>query len=469
MEHKLALERLIDAINNDVDIGEIERLVLHPMLNINATFGDLGLRPIHHAVHKDRIDCVEMFLRYRCNIQLRDKCGFSALHFATRRGNIDMMSLLIRRGADVHAEDLLGFTALHIALQKGNSDCAELLLKNGGNPNMYYKDLGFEIHLLRGDAPRCLELLLEYGARTAAVDVKGLTPLHVAAQSGNLIYTYILLKNGADPNAVTSTAGRLKTDSGVGKTALQIAAIAAETKIVEILLLFGADTNCRDNHMNTPLHFASAHGNVEIMKMLVKHGASVRALNERSFTPLHRACSSVPQHMNLEVLRLLFQYGAYANAFNYYDETPIQCLLQKSQQCMEKDQGELKTTSRENQLRQILLELINNNAKFTITDDQHDMFNILQYIPMIQDLPSIRALLLEAASSIHLSLSDDDLPEDITPDLLCHLRVISNQPRSLKWTARNEIRKRIINLKFESIDQLQFPFYLKRYIHELLK
>ncbi|KAJ8028748.1 Ankyrin-1 [Holothuria leucospilota] len=463
MEHKETLERLIEAINNGDDLENIEKLILHPMLNLNSTFGELGLRPIHHAVHKDRIDYVELMLQYGCNIQLRDQCGYSAIHFATRRGNLDMMNLLIRRGADVHAEDLLGFPPLHIALQKGNRECAILLLKNGANPNMYYKDLGYEIHLLRGDAPGCLEVLLEYGAKTTSVDVKGLTPLHAAVQSGNILYTYVLLKNGAEPNAVTSPAGRRKTDTAVGKTPLQIAAIAAEEKITELLLLFGADTNCRDNHLNTPLHFASAHGSTAIMTMLVKNGASVRALNERHFTPLHRACAAAPNHMNPEVLQLLLKYGAYANAFNSYDETPLHCLLSKSPECLNADEDEDQTTRIET-FRELLLVLVNNQAKFSITNDPHDMFTILPYLPLVQNFQPITDLLLNAAHQVDISFSNFDIPDNLSPNLLLRIKDVSREPRSLKWFARKEIRRSLLNLEEQSLRRLPLPNVLKQYI-----
>lgn len=53
------------------------------------------------------------------------------------------------------------------------------------------------------DSPECVKMLLDAGADPNALDDKGKTPLHVAAQTGGKRSITILLDYGTDVNATT--------------------------------------------------------------------------------------------------------------------------------------------------------------------------------------------------------------------------------------------------------------------------
>lgn len=75
-----------------------------------------------------------------------------------------------------------------------------------------------------------------------------------------------------------------------GMTPLHIAVCTRNMVIIEGLLSERADTNATDYHGNTALHMAllpGIHRNSDIVKILIKHGANLNAENNRGHTPLY--------------------------------------------------------------------------------------------------------------------------------------------------------------------------------------
>ena len=112
-----------------------------------------------------------------------------------------------------------------------------------------------------------------------------------AITQGNIDAVEQLLENGFDVNVKAK---------GTKETPLHLAAATNRGKIVELLLLNGAEVNAkafqygddaaRDRGI-TPLHAAAGNGHVGIAKLLIENGANLNA-NSHGNTPLHAASIS---------------------------------------------------------------------------------------------------------------------------------------------------------------------------------
>ena len=112
---------------------------------------------------------------------------------------------------------------------------------------------------------------LDAGAEVDAKEIDGLTPLHVAAGSGQKEIAELLIAEGADVNA---------KDTKFGGTPLYFAANGGHKEIAELLIANGADVNAKSESKNglfkgrTPLD--SAEYNPETADLLRKHGGKTK-------------------------------------------------------------------------------------------------------------------------------------------------------------------------------------------------
>lgn len=172
-----------------------------------------------------------------------DRCGRSVLQWAAHcRQSRKIIQELISRGAIVDATAWEAPTALAIAVRNHLEDTVKVLLENGANPNF-----------MRGS---------------------GITPLSIAAKSGNRNILELLLQKGGHLN--------ISDDEKI----LFDAAAAGQHEAIDLLLQHGAkiDGLSRFDKNSTALYFASERGDLETVKFLLARKANV----EQGFLIYHQ-------------------------------------------------------------------------------------------------------------------------------------------------------------------------------------
>ena len=140
-----------------------------------------------------------------------------------------------------------------------------------------------------------------------------ITPLHKAADKGDVALASSLIKKGANVNA----------RDWLGTTPLYWAAYKGHVEVSELLLKHGANVNEKADHGThfgrTPLHRAAQNGHTKLTTFLISKGADVKAQDENKDTPLHRAV--IEKHIG--PIKLLLKSGANINAINRFGWTPL--------------------------------------------------------------------------------------------------------------------------------------------------
>lgn len=231
-----------------------------------------------------------------------------------------------------------------------------------------------------------VRLLLAQGVEINFVDEMG-TPLHYAAQAGNLDVVKSLVEAGAGVNArnkdgytalhcacnsgsfgvvkyLAEQKATIDCQSDTGITPLHEAITGKFLEIVSFLIFCGANTNLRSTSRPyfSPLHFACVCRSEKVAKILIKNGASinyeatdgpplvyaimanqqeiVRLLLENKADPnvkyqnilpcLHLAVTS--SSGSIEIPSLLISYSADVNSTDKFGRTPLQLALQSRKQ-----------------------------------------------------------------------------------------------------------------------------------------
>ena len=310
--------------------------------------------PLHLAVCRSKLQTPmqtpQVLLEHGAEADARDTNGRTPLHHLALlafSGDEErpMERLLLKSGASVDARDKAQETPLHLASTVLNVGTAKVLLEHGANVKAE-NDRGLTpLHMisLSGSSPRPINngpifvhLLLEQSADVNARGMDQVTPLHLASSQQDFGIARVLLKNGADVNAVSIN----------GWNALHFLLLPrlVEVKIAKLLLSWGVDVNAQDELGETPLHSASYFGHVDVAEAFLDHGARANVENTCGNTPLHNALQGhcdyhifwqifgdhPPPSFQKEypgrfirLIQQLLERGADVNAQNKGHETPL--------------------------------------------------------------------------------------------------------------------------------------------------
>lgn len=114
-----------------------------------------------------------------------------------------------------------------------------------------------------------VQSLLNDGISPNSTNQRGTTVLTMAILYDHVPIVHLLLKHGANPDR---------------PPVLHYAVIKGNLNIVEILLWYNADSNCKNSRGDTPLHVASRHNYLAIVEKLLQYQADPYIEDQRGWT-----------------------------------------------------------------------------------------------------------------------------------------------------------------------------------------
>lgn len=193
---------------------------------------------------ENNINKVRWALNLGADITSRDRLKRSPLHYATSRGSLELVKFLIDVGADVNAKDFMDILPLH---NTRNIEMVRLLVEYGADLSVKEGVSDFPILNNFIDCSDNLEIfkfLIPLGIDVNASDSDGYTTLHRIADSNcNL------------------------------------------SRLVDIMVLHGADINAKNKFGETPLHIAVKRENAILVKSIYKSGADTTIEDNKGLMP----------------------------------------------------------------------------------------------------------------------------------------------------------------------------------------
>ncbi|XP_042867211.1 serine/threonine-protein phosphatase 6 regulatory ankyrin repeat subunit A-like isoform X3 [Penaeus japonicus] len=234
-----------------------------------------GRSPLLNASDHGHEGIVTTLLDHQARVDVFDHEGKAALHLAAEHGFRLVCDALLQHKAFVNARSMTGLTALHLAAMKGFNGLVQVLITH-------------------------------HSAQKEALTLSKQTPLHLAAEAGQLEVCDTLLQLGADTNATTDG----------GQKAIHLAAMNNYSEVVKLFLKTSPDlVTTADKDGNTCAHIAALKGSVDVLRELMRHNRGV-VINGRNrvgdSTPLHLAAEGG----HAKLVKFLIENGASPKAEN---------------------------------------------------------------------------------------------------------------------------------------------------------
>jgi ankyrin repeat protein len=250
----------------------------------------LDWTPLHYAALYGSMEAVRIVLDAGGDPNARNRAQVTPLMFGAY--SFEKTRLMVEKGGDVNAKANDGTTPLWVAAgAQGNERTVRYLLAKGANPKESQRN-GAD-YLMRAAAHEdggVIRLLIEMGLDPRRAMDSGDTALTEAYSIREHEKAGILLAAGADANAATTDAGRVKNGpiDSFGLTPLMLAASMSDAASVSALIQAGAKLDATDHRHMTALMMAVAtdRANAAIVQRLIHAGADLNVPDRYGETAL---------------------------------------------------------------------------------------------------------------------------------------------------------------------------------------
>lgn len=202
----------------------VRMLIENGKVDINCMTPQLKT-PLFQAVNNNRLQTAQYLIKNGASLHIEGGC---ILHVAIEKKNLEMIELLLSHRADLLSVRMGKYqeSALDIAVQGNQLPIVAQLVKHGANLNAHAK----------------------YNTVLIAAVQNHMGENH--ASSNFLPMIIFLLEKGADVNAVDISANK--------QSALHVAVLKNNFKLVKLLVKYGADIHLYDAHGDSPFSLAQS-------------------------------------------------------------------------------------------------------------------------------------------------------------------------------------------------------------------
>lgn len=283
--------------------------------NIDMKFED-GQTALHYAAIMGHGGIARYLLENGASATAKDTTGSTALHEAVRYGHADIAQMLLGAGASVNATDNMGKTPIMLYVpDEAQSEMYPLLISYKADVTRAdaYGDTVLHTATMTSLPTGILTQLVAAGADVNARNKDGVTPLLIASQKQMLEHVEFYSSLGADihsedKNGVTPLKVALGDDDMLehlvnrvnvtsldssGNTPLHVAILAdANIEKTKYILSLMDDVNARNREGNSALYLAVLKHNQKVIEILLEKNADIFSCNSSDYSPLRLALTA---------------------------------------------------------------------------------------------------------------------------------------------------------------------------------